>query len=111
MSDDPITYGTQTGDGFYCVPGGKPLTTAPEQYGWPTDAVLAVQAAEERAEALRAALEKIPASGLEVLASWFDMHDDKRGYTGDREVQMDLRRWSKTISGALAADDAARGGS
>lgn len=93
MSDDPITYGTQTGDGFYCVPGGKPLTTAPEQYGWPTDAVLAVQAADERAEKAEERAERLRAA-LEVYAT----------------PALGCHHWSgSSARDAIAADDAAKG--
>lgn len=35
---------------------------------------------------------------LEILADWFDMYDDKRRYSGDREVQRDLRADANTFS-------------
>lgn len=33
-----------------------------------------------------------------VLADWLDRLDDKKNYTGPREVQADLRRWADLIA-------------
>ena len=38
---------------------------------------------------------------LEILASWFDGRDDRRGFCGKREVQEDLRKWAAASRAAL----------
>ena len=49
----------------------------------------------EEVERLRQAMP--PADKLELLADWFDRHDDDAEYGGQREVQADLRKWAKAI--------------
>jgi hypothetical protein len=36
-------------------------------------------------------------AGMRIVADWFDVRDDARGYKGKREVQRDLRRWAEAI--------------
>ncbi len=43
---------------------------------------------------------------LYVVALWFDGYDDQRGYTGDREVQRDLRSIAATLGAAPVTDSA-----
>jgi hypothetical protein len=37
------------------------------------------------------------AEKLRTLAVWHDLKDDERGYTGEREIQADLRRIANKI--------------
>lgn len=53
-------------------------------------------------ELLREALEALPDTDkLELLAQWLDVKDNESGYTGDREVQRDLRAWATRARAAI----------